>query len=112
MDKIESLDSLTEDEREVVFKERATEYLSKLHLAPFDPSGLSLARSERELERCRIKIERAKHKEELKSRDRKQKSQEFSASKKITRKKVVSRKVDPKSNKKSQKMKPKRDQMP
>lgn len=81
MEKIETLENISSDERESIFRSRAEEYLNTLNIQPFEPKDLAWARSEKEIEKCKMMIEKSKHKAALKARDLENKANENSTHK-------------------------------
>lgn len=76
----------SEESLEPLFKERAETLLSKLEVKAFASEDFELARSEKELEKCRKIAERAQHKAMLRSRDSQAKPSEELTNKERRRK--------------------------
>lgn len=70
MENIKTLENLTNEEIEAVFRERASVAISGMEIKPFDGFGLELARSDKEIAKCKLLAEKAAHKAELRKRDR------------------------------------------
>ena len=69
MERIETVENLSKDEIEAIFRERAAAAIGEMKIRPFASTGLELARSEKELAKCAKLAEKAKHKSELRKRD-------------------------------------------
>lgn len=69
MNKIETVEDLTEIEIDVLFRERAMDALGSMEIPRFRDDGLVLARSEKEIAKCMKLAEKAEHKKEIRKRD-------------------------------------------
>lgn len=75
MQKIDTIEGLEEEAIEAMFVERACSIIEEMGIPAFNGEGLELARSEREIAKCKQLAERALVKEEYKRRDAESRTQ-------------------------------------